>query len=101
MRDLLSASGQRTNAWLFCVTRLMKTDIVSALLFVGFVMVAVRAAWLGRHAQRRQQGVRLFLAYTMVASLAAGVFHRECWPFSRWQIFSYRYKPPVEALQIR
>lgn len=77
------------------------TDICSALLFLGFVSTTVLAAWKGRASGQSQQGVRLFLAYAMVASTAAGLLHHEFWPFARWQIFAYRYQPPVEALQVR
>ncbi|MGE3538128.1 MAG: hypothetical protein AB7N91_11925 [Candidatus Tectimicrobiota bacterium] len=89
-----SAPGE----WL---TSIMKSDLVSALLFVGWVVIAARAAWQDRQGRQCRRGIRLFLAYTMLASLAAGVSHREFWPFSRWQIFAYRYQAPIQALQVR
>lgn len=77
------------------------TDLLGALLFTGFVAVSLFAAWLGRDPDQRQRGVRVFVAYAMLVSTAAGLLHRELWPFSRWQLFAYRYRPPIEALQIR
>src|SRR5260370_3567821 len=69
----------------------------SALLFAAFVSFAAIAALSGGKKQR----IRWFIAFSAVAIVGPGILHREAWPFSRWQLFAYRYHPPVEGVTVR
>src|SRR5258708_13083693 len=69
----------------------------SALLFAAFVSFAAIAALSGGKKQR----IRWFIAFSAVAIVGPGILHREAWPFSRWQLFAYRYHPPVERVAVR
>ena len=69
----------------------------SALLFAAFVSFAAIAALSGGKKRR----IRWFIAFSAVAIVGPGILHREAWPFSRWQLFAYRYHPPVERVTVR
>ncbi|MBI1789565.1 MAG: hypothetical protein HYR60_18685 [Acidobacteria bacterium] len=75
---------------------MMRPYTLSMLLFAGFAALAVVAAL-----TRRKAAVQIFVLYTVAAGLYAGFLHREAWPFSRWQVFAYRYVRPSTALEIR
>lgn len=75
------------------------TEIVRTVLFLGFVVTVMLAAT-RRGSPSSRKFVNLLLAYAACAGLAAGLLHREAWPFSRWLVFAYP-EVPHSALQLR
>ena len=74
-------------------------QFASALLFLGFVAVALLAAT-HKRSPRYRSFVNLLLVYAACAGLAAGLLHREAWPFSRWLVFAYP-EVPHSTLHLR
>lgn len=69
----------------------MKTNIVSTLCFIVFVMlgllVAVRGRFLSAEARRRL--TNLFLWVVLFISFGAGLTQSNLWPFSSWPVLAY------------
>ena len=75
----------------------IKTEIIAAGLFVAFAALSLVAALSQSRAEEaRRRAVSLFLAFTLVALVSPGFLRREAWPFSRWELMAYHYRPPVE-----
>jgi hypothetical protein len=63
----------------------MLLNLLAGGVFAGFVMTGV-AVLAARGADARRARVRLFLAYSVAVSFAAGLGQRDLWPFSAWPL---------------
>src|SRR6266849_3756846 len=59
---------------------------VKGLLFLGFVGLGLIAAYSARGKDGNRRYVGVFLIYTLVLGLGAGLSQREVWPFSTWPL---------------
>jgi hypothetical protein len=59
---------------------------VKGLLFLGFVVLGLVAAHSTSGKGGRRRNVNIFLVYTLVLGLGAGLSQREAWPFSTWPL---------------
>ena len=73
--------------------------LVKAAILLGFVATGLLAALAWRRPAERRF-VNVFIAYTVVVSLAAGLFQREAWPFSTWPLVAGTVARPVSMPRI-
>jgi hypothetical protein len=59
---------------------------VKGLLFLGFVVLGLIAAYSAHGKGSNRRNVNVFLVYTLVLGLGAGLSQREVWPFSTWPL---------------
>src|SRR5690349_4224590 len=62
------------------------TNLAGALLFLGFVALAIGVASGRIVALRGQAGASRLIVYVIVASFGAALSTRDFWPFSSWQM---------------
>jgi hypothetical protein len=69
--------------------------LVKALLVFGFVGLGLVAAYLPRTDRSRRRLVNLYIVYTLVLGLGAGLPVYEVWPFSTWPLVAGRVTPTI------
>jgi len=69
--------------------------LVKGLLFFGFVALGLLAAYSSRGQHEDRRFVNVFLIYTIVLGLSAGLSQREVWPFSTWPLVAGTVPRPV------
>lgn len=70
-------------------------EVVKGLLFLGFVALGLIAAYSTRGKRGERRLVNVFLVYTIVLGLGAGLSQREVWPFSTWPLVAALVPPTV------
>jgi len=68
-------------------------DLPAAAAFLGFAALVVTVRLVGP--QRRRAAVSALLAYTLAASLGAGLGQRDAWPFSAWPLAANLLDPTL------
>lgn len=61
-------------------------EVVKGLLFLGFVVLGLITAYSTRGKGGNPRNVNVFLIYTLVLGIGAGLSQREVWPFSTWPL---------------
>jgi hypothetical protein len=69
----------------------LKTNILSAFCFVGFVTFGVLVAICGRFlsSTARRRLTNVFLLVVLIVSFGAGLTQHNLWPFSSWPVLAY------------
>jgi hypothetical protein len=60
--------------------------VVKGLLFLGFVVLGLVATYSTQGKGDNRRYVNVFIIYTLVLGLGAGLSQREVWPFSTWPL---------------
>ena len=76
-------------------------EVAKGLLFLGFVALGLTAAYSTRGKGDRRWLVNIFLVYTLVLGLGAGLSQREAWPFSTWPLVAGLVPPTVMQPRMR
>ena len=72
-------------------------NLLSAAVFLGFLLLGGAVAWESRpqaSLPSKKRALNCFLGYTLMVSFSAGLSQRELWPFSRWELIA-GIVPPV------
>jgi hypothetical protein len=70
-------------------------EVAKGLLFLGFVALGLTVAYSIWGKGDRRGLVNVFLVYTLVLGLGAGLSQREAWPFSTWPLVAGLVPPTV------
>jgi hypothetical protein len=69
--------------------------VVKGLLFVGFIGLGLLAAFSSRGKGGERRLVNIYILYTLVLGLGAGLSQFEVWPFSTWPLVAGIVAPTV------